>query len=89
MAVHPFDFALQLSDDGPADEMLRELARSVLRHVGYGADTIGELVSLMRAERARAPRGAACRLRFVVHEGELQIAVTCAGREWHTSRPLP
>ena len=92
MPAHEFLFALDLPDQVPFDEMLGEVARNVLGHVGYAYDAIAELVALMHAALAESaahpPRH--CRLQFSAHAGDLQIVVSYGGgREWRTKRPLP
>jgi len=90
--AHQFLFALDMSDHAHFDEMLGEVARNVLGHVGYAHDAIAELVALLRAAltegTAHAPQH--CRVQFSTHSGELQIVVSYGGgREWRTKRPLP
>jgi hypothetical protein len=87
--VDEFVLALQLSGSGPADDMMRELARSVLTRVGYGDKVVDELVTLVGAARPPGAAGVPCRMRFLAHAGELQIAVAFGDREWQTRRPLP
>jgi hypothetical protein len=86
-----FMFALDMSAAPPYD-MLADLARSVLGHVGYGAAEIDALNRELRAALSeRAAHGERrCDVRFIAHAGELQIVVAAAGRpEWRTIRPLP
>jgi hypothetical protein len=85
-------FALDLSDRARFDQMIDDVARNVLGHVGYGSETTGDLVALLRA--ALSPGGAPgphrCRVQFSAHAGELHIVVSdVGGREWRTRRPLP
>ena len=92
MADHEFMFALDLSDRAPFGEMLDDVARNVLEHVGYGCDVTGDLVALLRAALTQSevvgPRH--CRVQFSAHAGELRVVVSDgAGREWRTRRPLP
>ena len=85
-------FALDLPDRAPVDEMLDDVARHVLGHVGYGCDVTGDLVALLRAALTESGvRGARhCRVQFSAHAGELHIVVSYGGgREWRTMRPLP
>ena len=92
MADHEFMFALDLSDRANFDEMLDDVARNVLRHVGYGGEITGDLVALLRAALAdrRGPGPDQCRVQFTAHAGELDIVVSGVdGREWRTRRPLP
>jgi hypothetical protein len=92
VADHEFMFALDLSDQAPFDEMLDDVAGSVLRHVGYGGEMTGDLVALLRAalSHRRAPGPQQCRVQFTAHAGELDIVVSgVGGFEWRTTRPLP
>ena len=92
MADREFMFALDLSDRAPFDEMLDDVARHVLRHVGYGGEMTADLVALLRAalSHRRAPGPDQCRVQFTAHAGELDIVVSdVGGREWRTRRPLP
>ena len=63
----------------------------MLRHVGYGGEMTGDLVTLLRAALAdRRGRADQCRVQFTAHAGELDIVVSgVVGREWRTTRPLP
>jgi hypothetical protein len=86
-----FLFALDMSADQSLD-MLADLARSVLRHVGYPAAAIDALNGELRAAlTGRASNGQRrCEVRFVAQDGQLEIVVVEAGRpDWRTSRPLP
>ena len=92
MPAHEFLFALDLSDQAPFDEMLREVATNLLGHIGYACDAIAELVALMHAARTqgRAHGPHHCRVQFSAHAGDLQIVISyTGGSEWHTTRPLP
>ena len=90
--AHQFLFALDVSGHGRCDEMLDEVARNVLGHVGYAHDTIAELVALLHAALVQGAAHAShqCRVQFSAQTAELQIIVTYGGgREWRTRRPLP
>ena len=90
--AHQFLFALDLSDHAHFDEMVAEVAKNVLGHVGYAHDTTAELVALLHAALAEGAAHAShqCRVQFSAHAGELQIIVLYGGgREWRTRRPLP
>ena len=91
MPDHEFLFALDMSAE-PRFDMLAELARAVLAHVGYGAPVIDAMNGELRAaltDRAGSAEGH-CEVRFTAHGGELQIVVAAAGRpDWRTARPLP
>jgi len=89
VSVRDFEFALHISDNDPDDIMLRDVVRSVLDRIGFGASAAAELMDLMRADRAREPQSVSCLMRFRAHGGELHIAMVTGGREWKTSRPLP
>jgi hypothetical protein len=92
VADHEFMFALDLSDRATFDEMLDDVARNVLGHVGYGGDVTGDIVARLRAALTqgaiRGPRH--CRVQFSAHAGELHVVVSDGGgREWRTRHPLP
>ena len=90
--THQFLFTLDLSDHVHFDEMLAEVAKNVLGHVGYAHDTIAELVALLHAAlvEGAAHTSHQCRVQFSADAGELQIVVSYgAGRQWRTRRPLP
>ena len=53
--------------------------------VGDGGERIVE--QLLKAQRA-LPAGT-CVLKFTAHAGELEIALSQAGRDWRTSCPVP
>ena len=85
-------FALDLPDRAPFDEMLDDVARNVLGHVGYGCDVTGDLVALVRAALTQSgvSRPRHCLVQFSAHAGELHVVVSDGGgREWRTRRPLP
>jgi hypothetical protein len=86
-----FVFALDMSADAPSD-MLADLARSVLGHVGYAAPAIDALSTELRAALSDGAANGRrrCQVRFIAHGGELHIVVVAAGRpDWRTTRPLP
>jgi hypothetical protein len=92
VADHEFLFALEISDDADSGRMLGDLCTAVLGHVGYAAPAVAELTSALSGALAQGGAQGArrCGIRFVAHDGQLQIAVACAGSaEWRTSRPLP
>lgn len=86
-----FLFDVGLSNEARFDEMVRDLAASILGHVGCPGAAAGETLALVRAELAR---GAAeglhgCRVRFRKRPGALEIVVSyTGGREWRTKRTL-
>ena len=92
MAAHEFLFALDLPDHAAFDEMLAEVTRSVLGHVGYACDAIPELVAWLHAALTQGGSHASsrCRVQFSAHAGQLQIVVSHGGgREWRAKRTLP
>jgi hypothetical protein len=89
---HDFFFALDVSGDPASDQMLLELTRTVLGHVGYKHSAIDALSGQLRAAIAeRADSGKRrCEIRFRSASGQLEIVVGGAGRpEWRTTWPLP
>jgi hypothetical protein len=92
VADHEFLFALQMSDDADSSRMLGEVCAAVLGHVGYAAPAIASLTTALADAVARGGANGArrCDVRFVAHDGQLQIVVACAGAaEWRTTQPLP
>jgi hypothetical protein len=87
-----FVFALDVSGDPESDQMVADLARTVLGHVGYASSAIGAVIGELRtalADRLVAGNGR-CEVRFRAAAGQLEIVVAGAGRaEWRTTRPLP
>jgi len=68
--------------------MMTDVLRRVLAHAGLGGGAAEQLVDQLLMAREALPAGA-CTLKFAAHAGELQIALSQAGRDWHTSCPLP
>ena len=73
-------------DGAHTDALVTNVFKSVLSQVGLGGDAADRLLG-----QALAARGAAgaCTLRFAAHAGELEIALSQAGRDWHASCPVP
>jgi hypothetical protein len=87
---HEFLFALEMADDPDSGRMLGELCAAVLGHVGYAAPAIAELNRELRDAITRGNSAGRCDVRFVAHDGELQIVVARVGAgEWRTTRRLP
>jgi len=86
-----FLFALDAPGEPPFD-MLAELARSVLGHIGYPSPAIDAVNRELRAAvTARAATGhRRYEVRFIAQAGELQIVLAgVGGPDWCTRRPLP
>ena len=91
MAAADFTFSLHLAEGVRFDEMLRDLAETVLRHVGYSAASIGTIVDemTMRVGAVRA-RGIGSDVEFRAHGGHLEMVVSQGGmRVYHTQHRLP
>jgi len=87
-----FYFALDVSGDPEFDQMLAEVARTVLGQVGYAASAIDAVTGqLRRALVERVSDGQRrCAVRFRSEAGQLEIVVSGAGRaDWRASWPLP
>jgi hypothetical protein len=87
-----FVFALDLSGDPDSDQMVADLARTVLGHVGYANAAITEVSATLRSVLAERLAGgkSRCEVRFRAAAGELEIIVAGADRaEWRTTWPLP
>ena len=92
MSDRDFLFALDVSGDPESDQMVADLARTVLGHVGYANSAIGALTGELRAALAERVAGGKrrCEVRFRSEAGQLEIVVSGAGRaDWRTAWPLP
>jgi hypothetical protein len=88
VAVHDFAFALSLSGHAHDTEMLMDLLRTVLGQAGYAGDTLERLVKQVSSVRAVASPSQPSAVRFEARNGELQIVVSQAGRDWRTTCPV-
>jgi hypothetical protein len=88
-----FFFALDVSGDPADDQMLADVARTVLGHVHYASSAIDALTSELRralADHVARDGTRRCQVRFRAKGGHLEIVVSGAGRaEWRTTWPLP
>lgn len=75
-------------DGAHTDTLVTNIFKSVLSQVGLGGDAAERLIGQVLAARGAAPAGA-CTLRFAAHAGELEIAMSQAGRDWRASYPVP
>ena len=92
MSDRDFFFALDVSGDPKDDQMVADLARTVLGHVGYANSAIAALTGELRAALAErvADGKRRCEVRFRSEAGQLEIVVSGAGRaEWRAAWPLP
>jgi hypothetical protein len=92
VADQDFFFALDVSGDPDSDQMVTEVARTVLGQVGYAGSAIDALAGELKAALAdRVADGKRrCEVRFRTGAGQLEIVVAGAGRaEWRTAWPLP
>ena len=92
MSDRDFLFALDVFGDPDSDQMVAELARTVLGHVGYANSAIDALSRELRLALAERVAGEKrrCEVRFRAGAGQLEIVVAGAGRaEWRTTWPLP
>ena len=92
MSDQDFFFALDVSGDPESDQMLAEVARTVLGHVGYAHSAIdaltGQLKTVLSDRVADGKRR--CEVRFRAEAGQLEILVSGAGQaDWRTTWPLP
>jgi hypothetical protein len=87
--VHEFQFSIELSGPGSSTDMLRELTRLVLGHVGCpGAVVEAAAVSLQR-EAAAAEGDGPVRVAFSLLSGHLEISVASGARiVWRTTHQL-
>ena len=87
-----FLFAMKLSDDPQCDPMLDELARCVLKQIGYAPPVIADTLTKLRAAlREDADPGHSNRdVQFRSEGGQLIIVISAAGgRERRIARALP
>jgi hypothetical protein len=87
-----FFFSLDVSGDPESDQLLAELARTVLGQAGYAAPAIDTLTGELRAAlREGVTDGQRrCGVRFRSEAGQLEVVVSGAGRaDWRASWPLP
>ena len=77
MAPSDFQFTLRVADETRFDRMLTDVSASILRHVGYAADTADGLVRLVHGVIEQGLGGGArqCEVRFRTGDGELEIAI--------------
>jgi hypothetical protein len=83
-----FHFGMTLSGAASDNAMITSVFRSVLVQVGLGGAAADRLLDQLLAAANASPAGA-CTLRFAVHGGEFEIALSQAGRDWRTSCPVP
>jgi hypothetical protein len=90
-AALDFIFRLHLAAEGDFDEMLGELAATILRQAGYPEASITSIAAELRSGAAAAcTHGSACDVEFRAQGGELTIALSQAGRSvYRTMRRLP
>jgi hypothetical protein len=87
-----FFFALDVSGDPADDQMVAEVTRTVLGHVGYASSAIDALAGQLKGALAdRVADGKRrCEVRFRSEAGQLEILVSGAGcADWRTTWPLP
>ena len=92
MAEQDFFFSLDVSGDPDSDQMVTEVARTVLTQVGYAGSAVDALAGQLKAALAeRVSDGKRrCEVRFRAAGGQLEIVVVGAGRaDWRTTWPLP
>jgi hypothetical protein len=91
VADHHFFFQIELTGRPDSNDMLRELVSRVLDQSGCGQDTVPAILSALQTAVSRtiASGASTCRLKFIVHDGRLDIAVSSeGGPPWQTSHPL-
>ncbi len=92
MPGQDFLFALDVSGGPESDQMLGEVARTVLGHVGYASSAIDALAGQLHTALAERVSGGTrrCEVRFRAEAGQLQVVVAGHGvPEWRTTWPLP
>ena len=93
MSDQDFFFALDVSGEPTADQMLAELARTVLGHVGYASSAIAALTGELRgalAERGAPTASGAARSGSAPRRGSSKSSSPApAAPDWRTTWPLP
>ena len=79
---------MSLPGDALDHQVIVDVSRSVLAHVGLKGKAAAPILDAVLAARRAAPSGD-CTLRFTAHAGELEIALSQAGHDWHTTCPVP
>ena len=94
MSAPEFQFGITLSDGALSAEnsvtsaLFIDVFRSVLWQAGVGGHAADRLLEQLLAAHRAAPAGA-WTVRFVVHGGTMEIALSQAGRDWRTSCQVP
>ena len=89
MPEDEFIFSLELSDEAFCEGMVSEVARSVLKTLGYADDPEG-LTSAVAQVVAAAGRHSRCEIRFQTRDGKLRIAISASGHPgWQAAVALP
>jgi hypothetical protein len=92
-----FFFKLEFSSQGVTADLLKELTKQVLQHVGSSPDALPDLAEALQkavATGAGAAPGSAdasrrCDIQFRAHGGTLDILVSAnGGRVWQISHPI-
>jgi hypothetical protein len=88
VSASEFLFAITLSGEAPEHQMLSDIMRTVLGHVGVDALAIDRLMQELRAQQWAAPPGPGCNLRLQANGAEVVVLVSQQGREWRTACPI-
>ena len=96
MSAPEFHFGITLDGQASAAEndatvvnaLFVDVFRSVLWQVGVTGDAADRLLQQLLAARRAAPPGA-WTVRFVAHQGKIDIVLSQGGGEWRTSCPVP
>jgi hypothetical protein len=91
VAAHDFEFAIDVTEPGGFDDLLRKLTGEVLERVGFAAESLSTVADPLKAAVAKALASArGCRVWFRRRGATLDIEVTSGtGRIWQVSRPIP
>ena len=97
MSAPEFQFGITLSGGASApgedaatvgSALFVDVFRSVLWQVGVSGDAADRLLEQLLAAHHAAPPGA-WSVRFVAHDGALDIVLTQGGGDWRISSPVP
>ena len=78
---------MTLSGGVPEARVLVDVCKSVLAHVGVRGEASDRLLDQLMTEHRKCPGD--CTVCFTAHAGEIEIALSQAGRDWRMSCPVP
>jgi hypothetical protein len=88
VSAHEFVFTLTLTGHSHNGEIVTDVVRSVLSHVGYAGDALERIVKQVSAARAKGGTALPCDVHFRADAGTLEIVVSQAGLDWRMTCPV-